>query len=61
MLKTCLYDRIALNLKELLRAGSSDDEIKREIAQAVMMRAKDGFESQNRSMGGNISMAQIGG
>ncbi len=61
MLKTCLYDRIALNLKQLLRAGAADEEIRKKIVQAVMKRAKDGFESESRSLNGNISMAQIGG
>jgi len=62
MLKTCLYDRGAINLKEMLRTGKSDMEIKEAIVMAVQHRAKDGFESQERySRNSNLSMAQIGG
>jgi cyclic pyranopterin phosphate synthase len=62
MLKTCLYDRGAVNLKEMLRSGKSDTEIKEAIIMAVQNRAKDGFESQERySRNTNLSMAQIGG
>lgn len=62
MLKTCLYDRGAINLKEMLRSGKSDMEIKEAIVMAVQHRANDGFESQERSSRNlNLSMAQIGG
>lgn len=62
MFKTCLYDRVAVNFKELLRNGASDLEIVESIRSAVRHRAKDGFESQKRSNAlYNLSMAQIGG
>ncbi len=62
MLKTCLYDRGAVNLKEMLRSGKTDLQIKDAIIMAVQNRAKDGFESQERSSQDyNVSMAQIGG
>jgi cyclic pyranopterin phosphate synthase len=62
MLKTCLYDRGAVNLKEMLRSGKTDIQIKDAIIMAVQNRAKDGFESQERSsQDSNVSMAQIGG
>ena len=62
MFKTCLYDRVAVNFKELLRNGASDDEIVESIRNAVFHRAKDGFESQKRTNAlYNLSMAQIGG
>jgi cyclic pyranopterin phosphate synthase len=62
MLKTCLYDRGAVNLKEMLRSGKTDLQIKDAIIMAVQNRAKDGFESQERySRNLNLSMAQIGG
>ena len=62
MLKTCLYDRGAVNLKEMLRSGKSDMEIRKAIIIAVQNRAKDGFESQERyNRSSNLSMAQIGG
>jgi len=62
MLKTCLYDRGAVNLKDMLRSGKSDIQIKEAIVNAVQNRARDGFESQVRSIQNyNLSMAQIGG
>ncbi len=62
MLKTCLYDRGAVNLKEMLRSGKTDLQIKDAIIMAVQNRAKDGFESQERyNQNSNLSMAQIGG
>ena len=62
MLKTCLYDRGAVNLKEMLRSGKTDMQIKDAIIMAVQNRAKDGFESQERyNRNSNLSMAQIGG
>jgi cyclic pyranopterin phosphate synthase len=62
MLKTCLYDRGAVNLKEMLRSGKTDLQIKNAIIMAVQNRAKDGFESQERyNQNSNLSMAQIGG
>ncbi len=65
--KTCLYDHGAVNLKDMLRSGKSDKEIKTAIRDAVTKRAKDGFESQHRTQQkvhfskNHPSMAQIGG
>lgn len=62
MFKTCLYDRVAVNFKELLRENKLDQEIINAILDAVSHRAKDGFESQKRAKPVyNLSMAQIGG
>jgi cyclic pyranopterin phosphate synthase len=65
--KTCLYDHGAVNLKDMLRSGKSDQEIKTAIREAVAKRAKDGFESEQRTQQivhfskNHLSMAQIGG
>ena len=65
--KTCLYDHGAVNLKDMLRSGKSDQEIKTAIRDAVSKRAKDGFESEQRAQQvihfskNHLSMAQIGG
>ena len=65
--KTCLYDRSAVNLKDMLRSGKTDSEIKTAIRDAVAKRAKDGFESEKRAQQIihfskiRLSMAQIGG
>ena len=61
ILKTCLYDRVALNFKQLIRDGVKDQELIQAIEDAVSKRAKDGFESEKRANMYNLSMAQIGG
>jgi len=64
MLKTCLYDGGALDLKHMLRKGASEKEIKSSIAACVYGRAKDGFhaETLNRRLReAKDSMASIGG
>lgn len=62
-LKTCLYDEGVLDIKKLLRSGSSDDFIQNELIKTFSQRAKDGIEAeQNRSV--HIikeSMSTIGG
>jgi len=60
--KTCIYDRTALNFKQLIAAGASDNDLIEAILDAVSKRAKDGFESQKRAKTVyNLSMAEIGG
>lgn len=60
MMRTCLYGENVLDLKELLRSGTSEDEIKEQIVNVIQKRAKDGFEAQaNRSI--KESMTKIGG
>ena len=62
ILKTCLYDKGAVDLKKMLRDGNSNVEIIDAIRGAVQNRAVDGFESQKRANQlYNLSMAQIGG
>lgn len=62
ILKTCLYDKGAVDLKKMLRDGNSKIEIIDAIRSAVQNRAVDGFESQRRANQlYNLSMAQIGG
>ncbi|KAA3614776.1 MAG: GTP 3',8-cyclase MoaA [Calditrichaeota bacterium] len=61
-LKTCLYDYSSVDLRTLMRTGTSDDGIIAAIKTAIKNRAADGFESQNRANQlYNLSMAQIGG
>jgi cyclic pyranopterin phosphate synthase len=61
-LKTCLYGNRALDLKTLVRDGSSDKEIAQHIEQAVLNKAKDGFEAERMLFNGiSESMAEIGG
>lgn len=61
-LKTCLYDGGVLNLKDLMRDGFSDDQIKTELLLALQKRARTGWEAeQKQSAPLHPSMASIGG
>ena len=61
-LKTCLYDDGVLNLRDLMRDGASDVELKQELLKAFGNRAKDGFEAEkNRKNIVTESMTTIGG
>lgn len=63
-LKTCLYDNGVFNLRNLIRAGASDEDLKISILEAIHHRAKDGWEAEkNRNFGLPVSesMATIGG
>jgi cyclic pyranopterin phosphate synthase len=64
LLKTCLYDSGIFNIKDMMRAGATDSEIKIAYFEALNSRAKDGFEAEGlRLPGNNISesMSSIGG
>ena len=64
LIKTCLYDKGVFNLRDLLRSGASDEQLKTAILQAVGSRAKDGFEAEKQNRLDTPffeSMASIGG
>lgn len=64
VLKTCLYDNGVMNIKNLLRAGLSNDELEGKLQEAMSNRAKDGREAErNRALNdpAHESMATIGG
>ncbi|HVZ56735.1 MAG TPA: GTP 3',8-cyclase MoaA [Chitinophagaceae bacterium] len=64
LLKTCLYDEGVLNLRDMLRAGASDEQIRIRLLEALRHRARDGWEAQRRRRepgDPHESMAQIGG
>lgn len=64
LLKTCLYDDGVFNIKNLLRAGATDEQLGQALLDALGHRAKDGFEAErNRQFGLPVgeSMATIGG
>jgi cyclic pyranopterin phosphate synthase len=62
MLKTCLYDNGALNLKELVRGGATDPEISAAIGACVGNRFANGHEAERiTSREREPSMAEIGG
>ena len=62
MLKTCLYDNGALDLKSMLRTGAGDHEIREAVVACIHNRFKNGHEAErfsNRET--EPSMAMIGG
>jgi molybdenum cofactor biosynthesis protein A len=63
-LKTCLYDDGGVNIKDLLRAGASENELKEILTDTFNSRAKDGWEAERLRIehtGVHESMATIGG
>jgi cyclic pyranopterin phosphate synthase len=61
-LKTCLYDNGVLNIKELMRDGFTDEEIKQSLEKVLHKRAANGWEAEkNFSENIHPSMAAIGG
>lgn len=63
-LKTCLYDDGVLDIRQLLRSGASDQEIKAALRSAFGLRPKDGFEAERLRRFSNPaseSMSTIGG
>ncbi len=64
VLKTCLYDDGVLNVRDLMRLGKNDSEIKEKLTHAFSNRSKDGFEAEAKRKEGapaNESMSTIGG
>ena len=64
LLKTCLYDDGVFNIKNLVREGASDEQMRTAFLEALGHRAKDGFEAERRRNFGlpvSESMATIGG
>ena len=63
-LKTCLYDDGVLDIRQLLRASASDEEIKQHLLVAFKSRPKDGFEAEGKRKNHlpvSESMSTIGG
>jgi molybdenum cofactor biosynthesis protein A len=63
-LKTCLYDNGVMNIKDQLRQGISEDNLKLMLLNAFNNRTKDGWEAERQrteSQGVHESMATIGG
>jgi cyclic pyranopterin phosphate synthase len=62
VLKTCLYDNGVLNIKDLVRNGMDDDQLKLSLLIAFNNREKDGWEAEkHRLESPHESMASIGG
>jgi cyclic pyranopterin phosphate synthase len=63
-LKTCLYDNGVMNIKDQLRLGIGEDDLKQLLLNAFNTRVKDGWEAEHQragSQGVHESMATIGG
>lgn len=63
-LKTCLYDDGVLNIRDLMRTGANDQEIRQELVNAFQQRPKDGFEAETKRKSKfpiSESMSTIGG
>jgi len=63
-LKTCLYDDGVFNLRDFIREGCTDEQLKVTLLQALSHRAKDGWEAEKNRLSGlpvHESMATIGG
>ena len=62
-LRTCLYSNKEFNLKDLMRSGATNHEIKEAISQKIKMKAKDGNEAEAHTTTSDykVSMAKIGG
>lgn len=64
MLKTCLYDEGVFNVRNLMRAGATNEQMRDAFLDALNHRAKDGWEAErNRNFGSPVSesMSTIGG
>ncbi|RYY17377.1 MAG: cyclic pyranopterin phosphate synthase MoaA, partial [Cytophagaceae bacterium] len=63
-IKTCLYDQGVLDLRAMLRGGSTDQDIADALSQAFYHRAANGFEAERQRPVHQLnfeSMATIGG
>ncbi|MDQ0781282.1 GTP 3',8-cyclase MoaA [Chryseobacterium sp. W4I1] len=64
ILKTCLYEGTGVNLKDEIRMGKTNEELKNIIINSVQNKPKDGWEAQKSSLTASQihqSMATIGG
>lgn len=63
-LKTCLYDEGIFNIRNVIRAGADEAQLKQVFLEALQYRAKDGWEAEKNRLNGrpvSESMATIGG
>ena len=63
-LKNCLYDDGVLNIRDMMRAGNTDNELKDKLLTAFANREKNGWDAESKRIektGVHESMATIGG
>lgn len=64
ILRTCLYEGGGINLKDIIRSGTTDIELKNIITNSIHHKHKDGWEAEQHSLNTSSihqSMATIGG
>lgn len=64
MLRSCLYESGGVNLKDEIRAGKTNEELKNTIISTIHHKPKDGWEAQQSGLNAaqiHQSMATIGG
>lgn len=63
LFKNCLFDEGVFDLKEVIRAGACDDDLKQVFIDTIGKKPRNGFEAEaNRTIGGvSESMSTIGG
>ena len=63
LFKNCLFDDGVFNLRDFIRSGVSDDEIKKIFRDTILKKPKDGFlaEKNRKSEKVSESMSTIGG
>ncbi len=61
VLKTCLYDHGVDNLRDRLRAGATDEQIKEIVLLHLQRRFRNGYEAEQFALPVVQSMATIGG
>lgn len=59
--RTCLYGKEALNLKDMLREGASEEAIKEALKLAVLNKPLDGFAAAEENKHTYSSMTTLGG
>ncbi len=61
--RTCLYDEGVFNIRDVMRAGATDQQVLDTIREAIAMRAPNGFVAEQRRLqrSSSESMAEIGG
>ena len=64
LLKTCLYDEGIFNIRNIIRSGADEAQLRLMFLEALKYRAKDGWEAEKKRLNGHPvseSMATIGG
>jgi molybdenum cofactor biosynthesis enzyme MoaA len=60
--KTCLYEEGGMNVRDMMRKGASDEELKAFFFDSLQHKAKDGFEAESQRKNRiRESMTTIGG